>query len=80
MLTALDHIIIGVNDLEQTTITFSEMLGLMPSGGGTHPSGGTANRIIVIGNTYIELITVHNPAEAQQSMLSRLAKGDSHLL
>lgn len=79
MLTALDHIIIGVADLEQATVTFSEKLGLQPSGGGIHPTGGTANRIIVIGDTYIELITVRDPAQAQQSMLDRLAKGDGYL-
>src|SRR5436309_12025089 len=79
MLTALDHIIIGVHDLEQASVTFSEKLGLQPSGGGRHPTSGTANRIIVIGDTYIELITVREPAEAQQSMLDRLAKGDGYL-
>ena len=76
MLTALDHIIIGVNDLEQAEAVFSQQLGLAVSGGGIHPSSGTANRIIVIGDTYLELITVRSPAEAQQSVLERLAKGD----
>ncbi|HVB21672.1 MAG TPA: VOC family protein [Ktedonobacteraceae bacterium] len=79
MLIALDHIIIGVNNLEQATEVFAENLGLLASGKGIHPTGGTANRIIVIGNTYLELITVREPAEAQQSMLDRLAKGDGYL-
>ncbi len=79
MLTALDHIIIGVNDLEQATTVFSQKLGLAISGGGIHPSGGTANRIIVVGDTYLELIGVRTRAEAQQSMLKRLAKGDGYL-
>src|SRR5436305_3170301 len=79
MLTGLDHIIIGVNDLEQATSIFSQKLGLAASGGGIHPSGGTANRIIVIGDTYLELITVRTVGEAQQSMLVRLAKGDGYL-
>ena len=79
MLTALDHIIIGVNNLEQATSIFSQKLGLVVSGGGIHLSGGTANRIIVIGDTYLELISVRTPAEAQQSMLERLAKGDGYL-
>ncbi len=79
MLTGLDHIIIGVNDLEQATTVFSQKLGLTASGGGVHPSGGTANRIIVIGDTYLELIAVRTPGEAQQSMLDRLAKGDGYL-
>src|SRR5215472_13526608 len=79
MLTGLDHIIIGVNNLERATKTFSEKLGLMASGGGIHPVGGTANRIIVIGDTYLELITVRAPAEAQQGVLDRLSKGEGYL-
>lgn len=79
MLTGLDHVIIGVHDLAQTASNFDQKLGLVASGGGIHPMGGTANRIIVIGDTYIELIAVHAPAEAQQSMLARLAKGEGYL-
>jgi catechol 2,3-dioxygenase-like lactoylglutathione lyase family enzyme len=79
MLTGLDHIIIGVHDLHKATHTFNERLGLAVSGGGTHPQGGTANRIIVIGDTYIELIAVRTPAKAQKSMLDRLAKGEGYL-
>jgi hypothetical protein len=79
MLTGIDHIIIGVNDLEKATHVFSENLGLAVSGGGIHPTGGTANRIIVIGDTYLELITVNKPEEAQQSILDRLAKGEGYL-
>ncbi|GHO87343.1 VOC family protein [Dictyobacter formicarum] len=79
MLTALDHIIIGVHDLPQADETFRQRLGLVSSGGGNHPSGGTANRIIVIGDTYLELIAVRAPDEAQQSMLDRLAQGNGYL-
>ncbi len=79
MLVGLDHIIIGVNDLAGAEKVFSQQLGLAVSGGGIHPSGGTANRVIVIGDTYIELITVRAPEEAQQSLLDRLAKGDGYL-
>jgi hypothetical protein len=79
MLTALDHIIIGVRDLEQASTNFSQRLGLVASGGGIHPTGGTANHIIVIGDTYLELIAVRTPAEAQQSMLTRLAKEEGYL-
>ena len=79
MLNALDHIILGVHDLAQAEAIFRQKLGLAVSGGGIHPSGGTANRIIVIGDTYLELITVNNRAEAQQSILDRLSKGDGYL-
>src|SRR5947209_20589152 len=79
MLTAIDHIIIGVHDLEKAAAQFDEKLGLLASGGGIHPLGGTANRIIVIGDTYLELITIRTPAEAQQSMIERLAKDSGYL-
>jgi Glyoxalase-like domain len=79
MLTGIDHIIIGVHDLDSAAQRFSEQLGLQPSGGGIHPTGGTANRIIVIGDTYLELIAVRAPQEAQQSMVERMAKGQGYL-
>src|SRR6202043_2396097 len=73
------HIIIGVHDLEEAALVFSQKLGLAVSGGGKHPTGGTANRIIVIGDTYIELIAVDTRAQAQQSMLERLDMGEGYL-
>lgn len=79
MLTSLDHIIIGVRDLDAAARQFGDKLGLLPSGGGIHPVGGTANRIIVIGETYLELIAVHKPEEVQESMMQRLALGEGYL-
>ena len=79
MLTGIDHVIIGVRDLEAAARRFEEQLGLRPSGGGIHPSGGTANRILVIGDTYLELIAIRAPDEAQPSMTQRLAKGEGYL-
>ena len=79
MLTAIDHIIIGVQDLERAAAQFGQKLGLLASGGGVHPSGGTANRIIVIGDTYLELIAVRVPDETHPGMLERLAKGEGYL-
>src|SRR6266700_2855146 len=79
MLTAIDHIIIGVNNLEKAATQSSQKLGLAVAGGGIHPTAGTANRIIMIGDTYLELIAIHNPAEAQQSMLDRLAIREGYL-
>ncbi len=79
MLTGLDHIIIGVRDLDAATEIFRDRLGLVPSGSGVHATGGTANRIIVIGDTYLELITVRTPTEAQASIVERLARGEGYL-
>lgn len=79
MLTSLDHIIIGVHDLNSAASIFQRDLGLLPSGGGVHPLGGTANRIIVIGDTYLELIAMDRPEEAQESLRQRLARGEGYL-
>lgn len=79
MLTSLDHIIIGVHDLDAAAWQFADKLGLQPSGGGIHPFGGTANRIIVIGETYLELIAAHKPDEVQASTLQRLTLGEGFL-
>ncbi len=79
MLTAIDHIIIGVHDLEKAATQFSQKLGLAVSGGGIHPTGGTANRIIVIGDTYLELMAIYKSEEAQQSLRDRLAMQEGYL-
>lgn len=79
MLTGIDHIIIGVDNLAEAARIFNDKLGLAVSGGGVHPHGGTENRIIVIGDTYIELIAVCTPQEAQQSIQDRLAQGNGFL-
>ncbi len=79
MFIGLDHIIIGVPDLVEATHIFSERLGFAVSEGGIHPTGGTANRIIVIGDTYLELLAVDRPDEAQPGLLKRMAKGQGYL-
>lgn len=78
-LRAIDHIIVGVHDLAEAATIYTQRLGLTASGGGVHPQGGTANRIIVIGDTYLELIALQTPEEAQPSMIQRLAKGTGYV-
>jgi len=78
--------VIGGKNLQLTRET-SGSIGLSWQGGAVQAgyavlrisSGGTTNRIIVIGDTYLELIAVRTPAEAQQSMLERLTRGDGYL-
>ena len=47
------------------------MAGLASSAGGRHPGWGTANRIVPLGETYLELVTVVDEAEAAQSAFGR---------
>ncbi|MEX2206143.1 MAG: VOC family protein [Myxococcota bacterium] len=56
MLHSVDHVIVGVRDLEAATKTFSSLLGRAPSWRGTHPAMGTANALFRLDNTYLELL------------------------
>ena len=46
-------------------------IGLPSVEGGRHPGWGTANRIVPLGETYIELVTVVDETEAAQSPFGR---------
>ena len=56
MTTAIDHLILAVDDLDRATAEYSALLGRLPSWRGTHPDHGTANTLFKLGNAYIELL------------------------
>jgi catechol 2,3-dioxygenase-like lactoylglutathione lyase family enzyme len=56
MLTALDHVVIAVRDLDAATTTYGALYGRRPSWRGTHPGWGTANTLFRLANTYVELV------------------------
>lgn len=56
MLTALDHVILAVRDLDAAEADYRRVLGLEPSWRGGHPEGGTANVLFRVDNTYLELL------------------------
>jgi len=56
MLQSLDHVIVGVRDLEASTATYASLLGREPSWRGAHPGMGTANSLFRLANTYLELL------------------------
>ncbi|HSQ00005.1 MAG TPA: VOC family protein, partial [Candidatus Dormibacteraeota bacterium] len=56
MLTALDHVVVAVRDLESATATYGALYGRRPSWHGVHPGWGTANTLFRLANTYVELI------------------------
>lgn len=79
MLT-LSHVIFGVNDLNAATERFRAM-GFDVLDGGVHPGVGTANRVIPLGDQYLELLGVVEPALARsseygRSLLRAIADGD----
>ena len=73
----LDHILIAVSDLEAAAREVEARHGLASVEGGRHEGLGTANRIVPLGETYLELVTVVDEGEAAQSGFgSWVADGD----
>jgi hypothetical protein len=63
----LDHVLIAVDDLETGAREVKERHGLASVEGGRHQGLGTANRIVPLGETYLELVAVADAAEAAAS-------------
>jgi len=51
----LDHVVYAVSDLDEAAVRFREAFGLDSLQGGRHDRGGTANRIVPLGEDYLEL-------------------------
>jgi len=63
----LDHVLIAVSDLGEAARQLQAVHGLLSVEGGRHPGWGTANSIVPLGDTYLELIAVVDEAEAAGS-------------
>ena len=68
---AVDHEVVGVRDLELAARSLLSQHGLVALDGGRHPDWGPANRIVPLGSTYFELVTVVDPARARTSAFGR---------
>src|SRR5919198_1156915 len=62
MITRLDHVVIGVRDLDQAIQTYQQ-LGFEVRPGGRHTGRGTHNALIRFGLDYIELLAVYDESE-----------------
>ncbi len=63
MITQIDHIVIGVNDLDQAVADY-RTLGFTVVPGGTHTGGLTHNALIGLGDgSYFELIAFVDPSQ-----------------
>jgi catechol 2,3-dioxygenase-like lactoylglutathione lyase family enzyme len=57
MLTALDHVVIAVRDLEGAAERYARLLGRAASWRGVHPGAGTSNVLFRLENSYLELLS-----------------------
>jgi hypothetical protein len=64
MTLRIDHVVWGVDNLDRAAAAVQERYGLASVPGGRHPGWGTANRIIPLGPSYLELIAVVDAGEA----------------
>lgn len=75
----LDHVLIAVPDLAAAGREFDVRHGLASIEGGRHPAWGTANRIVPLGDSYLELVAVVDAAAAAESAMGRwVASGVSN--
>ena len=71
----IDHVLIAVADLEAAAWDIESRHGLSSVEGGRHPDWGTANRIIPLGESYLELVAVVDQAAAAGSAFGRWVAG-----
>lgn len=71
MLLGLDHLVVAVADPDAAAAELERTVGLACTGGGRHPLWGTFNRLAWLGDTYVELIGLFDPALAPAGAVSR---------
>ena len=64
---AIDHVILPVRDLAHEAARLKTRYGLASVEGGRHPAWGTANWIVPLGDTYLELVAVTDNETAGES-------------
>ena len=69
MLLGIDHLVIAVADPDAASAELEAKLGLAPGGGGRHDRLGTFNRLVWLGDSYLELIGVFDRGSAASSWI-----------
>jgi catechol 2,3-dioxygenase-like lactoylglutathione lyase family enzyme len=71
----IDHVILAAADLDAATARVERLLGVPAAGGGRHDGLGTHNRVIPVGNGFVEVLAIADPGEAASSELGRAVAG-----
>jgi hypothetical protein len=71
VLIGIDHLVIAVADPDAAAEELERVVGLRATGGGRHDTMGTFNRLVWLGDTYLELIGVWDEALAATSWVGR---------
>jgi hypothetical protein len=67
VLSGIDHVILACADPPGAAAELEALLGLAATGGGRHDAHGTHNRLVWLGDSYIELMGVFDPMLAARS-------------
>ncbi len=67
----IDHLVVAVADPDRAAGEIEATLGLRVAEGGRHATQGTFNRLVWLGDTFIELIGVFDRALAERSWIGR---------
>ena len=67
VILGIDHVVIAVEDPEAAAAELEAKLGLLATGAGRHEALGTFNRLIWLGDSYLELVGVFDRALAEAS-------------
>lgn len=80
MITSVDHVIVGVGDLDAATDSYTTVLGRRPSWRGVHEAYGTANTLFRLDNSYVELLSPAGDGPVGELLRARLAEhGDGQM-